>query len=38
MDTVGTMLKGEGRGEKEHTVTCLERTRRTEKEMKEAVA
>ena len=35
MDTVGTMLRG---GEKEHTVTCLERRRRTEKEMKETVA
>ena len=38
MDTVGAMLKGGGRGEKEHTVTCLERRRRTEKETKETVA
>ena len=38
MDRVGIKLKGRGRGEKEHTVTCLERRRRIEKEMKKAVA
>ena len=38
MDRVRTMLKGGGRGEKERTVTSLERRRRTEKELKEAVA
>ena len=38
MDTVGAMLKGGGRDEKEHTVTSLKKRRRIEKETKETVA